>query len=266
MSISFDVYKDGKPKALTMSYDDGVTADLKLLDVFNRHGVRGTFHINAGYIGNKGRLTREQVATAYAGHEIALHGYTHQALSVTPRERVISEVMRDREVLEDITGAPVRGMSYAYGSTSPDVETILRALGVAYCRRVQTTAAFTLPDDFLRWEGTCHHKNNLLHHADAFISAPRGWRAPLMYVWGHSYEFDNDNNWDLIEEFCQRVSNNPDVWYATNIEIVDYITAQRSLQFTAKQDVAHNPTALDVYISIDREPVRIPAGQTIRLV
>lgn len=40
----------------------------------------------------------------------------------------------------------------------------------------------------------------------------------LMYVWGHSYEFDNDNNWELMERFCAMAGGRGDIWYATNLE------------------------------------------------
>ncbi len=43
----------------------------------------------------------------------------------------------------------------------------------------------------------------------------------MMYVWGHSYEFTNQNNWELMEDFCKLVGGRDDIWYATNIEIVD---------------------------------------------
>jgi len=33
----------------------------------------------------------------------------------------------------------------------------------------------------------------------------------LMYVWGHSYEFDNNNNWNVIEDFCKLMGGRDDI-------------------------------------------------------
>ena len=43
----------GKLKALTMSYDDGRHCDKKLIDIFNRYNIKGTFHLNSGTIDNE---------------------------------------------------------------------------------------------------------------------------------------------------------------------------------------------------------------------
>jgi hypothetical protein len=211
------------------------------------------------------RLSESEIKKVYEGHEISAHGYTHQSLSVTPAERIISEVMLDRERLEEITGEPIRGMSYANGSVNDDVARMLRMLGIEYCRTVQTTGGFGLPDDFLQWQGTCHHNNGLLELGGKFLAEKQRWHPQLMYVWGHSFEFANDGNWGLIEEFCEKMGGHDDIWYATNIEICDYVNAVRGLKFTARQDAVLNQSAADVWISIDGNPVEIKGGSIVRL-
>ena len=37
-------FPEGKAKALTMSYDDGKIQDERLVSIFNRYGIRGTFN------------------------------------------------------------------------------------------------------------------------------------------------------------------------------------------------------------------------------
>ncbi|MEI0737189.1 hypothetical protein VQ056_11820 [Paenibacillus sp. JTLBN-2024] len=87
----------------------------------------------------------------------------------------------------------------------------------------------------------------------------------LLYVWGHSYEFENDGNWDLIERFGETVGGREDIWYATNAEIYAYADALKRLRFSADSRIVHNPSALSVWISAEGDPVEIPAGQTVRL-
>ncbi|MNI91634.1 hypothetical protein D3C73_1493290 [compost metagenome] len=87
-----------------------------------------------------------------------------------------------------------------------------------------------------------------------------------MYVWGHSYEFDNDNNWEIIEQFCEYAGGHDDIWYATNMEIVDYLKAYEQLKFSASTEFVYNPTALPIWLSVDGEIKEIPGGATVRLV
>ena len=41
-----------------------------------------------------------------------------------------------------------------------------------------------------------------------------------------------------------------DVWYATNIEIYDYVQAYRSLLWSARGDRVYNPSAVPVFFKI----------------
>lgn len=79
---------------------------------------------------------------------------------------------------------------------------MLPALGIEYSRVVGNTDGFAMPEDFLRWTSTCHHNHNLLQLGKQFLGLEKKQYLFMMYVWGHSYEFDNDNNWDLMEQFC----------------------------------------------------------------
>lgn len=42
------ILKDGKTKVLTLSYDDGVVQDIRLIEIMNKYGLKGTFNINSG--------------------------------------------------------------------------------------------------------------------------------------------------------------------------------------------------------------------------
>jgi len=134
-------------------------------------------------------------------------------------------MLEDRQALEALAGYPVRGMSYPLARNNQRVLDLLPAAGIEYARTVASTGNFGLPANPITWHPTCHHKNNLMELTERFLSESRRARAELFYVWGHSYEFRNDNNWELIEEFCARVGRRDDLWYATNIEIIDYLDA-----------------------------------------
>ena len=44
--MMYMLFPDAKRKALTFSYDDGVEQDIRLMEIFNKHGLKGTFNLN----------------------------------------------------------------------------------------------------------------------------------------------------------------------------------------------------------------------------
>ena len=179
------------------------------------------------------------------------------------------QVLEDRRELERIAGYPVRGLSYPNGSYSREIVQLLPGLGIEYARTVEETGGFGMPEDFLTWKATCHHKHGLMERAREFAELHKTQYLYMMYVWGHSYEFTADDNWELMEEFCRFIGGRDDIWYATNIEIVDYMKAARNLKFTVDGDLVYNPGALPVWISVEengeKRMAEIGAGQTVRL-
>ncbi|SDC23988.1 Polysaccharide deacetylase [Paenibacillus sp. UNCCL117] len=253
-------YPGGKHKALTLSYDDGRTADRRLVSILNRSGIKGTFHLNSGLFGAGDRLTEEEALQLYAGHEVSAHTLTHPTIARCSKEQLVYEFTEDRKNLERIFGYTVRGMSYPNGSFNRQIKEMLPYLGIEYARVVETTGTFAMPDDWLEWKPTCHHKRDLMKLAETFIGLHKQQYLYLMYVWGHSYEFDNDDNWELIEQFCEYAGGRDDIWYATNMEIYDYVQAFRQLKFSASQEFVWNPGASSVWLSVDGQPVEAKGG------
>ncbi len=266
MNKVYQCFPGGRHKALTMSYDDGRTADRRLVDIFNRHGIKGTFHLNSGLFGDDKRIDPSEIPALYRGHEVACHTVTHPTIARCPLPEVAEEVLADRRTLEKYTGYPVRGLSYPNGSLSEDIEHLLPLCGIRYSRVVGSSDSFALPENPYRWQATCHHKHRLLEHGEAFNALFKKQYLYLMYVWGHSYEFDNDDNWQLMEDFCALVGNRDDVWYCTNIEFMDCMDDFTRLQFACDNGFVFNPNARNCWISVnDSEPVCIPAGKTVTL-
>ena len=97
----------GKKKAITFSYDDGVTQDERLIGLFNKYGLKCTFNLNSGLLGKPGELLREgvhvshnkfapeRVAEVYAGHEVATHSVTHPYLTRLSDEDIVREIFVD---------------------------------------------------------------------------------------------------------------------------------------------------------------------------
>lgn len=270
-------FKDGKSKALTLSYDDGVVQDIRLVDVMNKHGLKGTFNINSGSFLNEdtvrekfyGRMKLSEAKDLYlgSGHEVATHGYKHIYLTKVSPAQATYEVLHDREVLEKEFGTVCRGMAYAYGVFNDDVIHILKDCGIAYCRTTRATHSFNIPTNWLTLDPTCHHKDERLFElAEQFVNeTPRFSQSWLFYVWGHSYEFDDNDNWDIIEKFAEMTGGHDDIWYATNMEIYEYVQAFNSLICSVDETIITNHTSIDVWATTyDGKTFCIKAGETLK--
>ncbi|MEE1043747.1 MAG: hypothetical protein UH854_07255, partial [Clostridia bacterium] len=87
----------------------------------------------------------------------------------------------------------------------------------------------------------------------------------LFYMWGHSFEFDNKNNWDLLDKICEKLGGHDDIWYATNIEICEYVKAYNSLVYSADASVVYNPTLYTIWFESDGKLYSIKPGETIHI-
>ena len=283
MEISnvFIRFPNGRAKALTLSYDDGVREDDRLIDIMQQYGLRGTFNLNTGrYLTEEQaeavqkpygiHKTEAQASEAYAkdGIEPAVHGYSHPFMARLPMPQLTYEVVKDREALERQFGRVVRGLAYPYGSYSDDTVAVLRACGIAYARTTQSTEKFDIPTDWLRMPATCHHNSvRLAELTERFVEGQpkkneNGW---LFYLWGHSYEFARDDNWNVIEQFAARVGGRDDVWYATNIEVYEYVESYRRLVFSLDCSRVENPSAQTVWFLHHSRVYSVAPGEVLEL-
>jgi len=263
--IKYDLFPGANHRCITMSYDDGRDFDIRLAQIFRENGLKGTFHLNSARFDKPGVVKTEELKEIYAGHEVSCHMVTHPFPTDNPDISVLEEIIEDRKVIEAACGYVVRGMSYPYGNYDQRVIDLCRAAGMEYSRTTKATNNFALPEDFLAWHPTCHHKHNVMEKLEAFYAPTRYNRLQLLYVWGHSYEFNNDNNWELIEEFAKAAGNREDTWYATNIEIVDYVNALRALRVSADRTMVYNPSAIEVWFTINGQAASVKPGQTFVL-
>ena len=116
----------------------------------------------------------------------------------------------------------------------------------------------------MKWSPTAHHRENIKELWQEFMQREFA-EQELFYLWGHSFEFDRENNWNVIEEFCKLAGNRDDIWYATNIQIKEYSEAVKNLRFSANGNYIYNPSFTDVWISVESEPVCIPGGKLLKM-
>ena len=263
--IEFHVFQGGKKRVVTFSYDDGHVNDERLIAMFNSYGVKGTFHLNGSEADDK---HIQMLKKRYEGHEISCHTARHGWLNRMPYQSVVDETVSNRLLLERVANYPVVGMSYpcSYAAYNEAVKQAMKMCGIVYARTTKSTMDFHLPDDFLEWHPSCHHKQALELTEKFLANIDSYWHGPLFYIWGHSHEFKTEEDWALMENILEKLSGNEKIWYATNFEIYQYMTAQRSLIISMDETIVYNPTSIPVWVEKDKtQIIYIPAGEVVTI-
>ena len=229
---------NGKMKAITFSYDDGVTQDKRLIEIFNEFGLKATFNLNSELLGKQrdlvidgvlvhhNKVDPKDVRSIYEGHEIASHTLTHPRLpGIADDREVIRQVEDDRLRLSELAGYEVVGFAYPCGGVNCDKrvsELIRENTGIKYCRTIISNYSFDIQEDLYEFNPTVfHHRewDKMLELAEKFVNATPT-SPQIFYIWGHSYEFDIRDDWNAFREFCRIISNKDDIFYGTNKEIL----------------------------------------------
>ena len=278
MANIFMRFPGGKKKAMPLSYDDGTEQDRRLISIMQKHGLKGTFNISTGILAKEGtvyapgtihrRLSASGLSDTYgdSGMEVAAHGHTHAYLNQLPAGLCLEEVIRNREGLEAIFPVIVRGMAYPHGAHGEETRSLLSMAGIAYARTTVSSETFAIPQDWMRWNPTCHHNNpRLMELAKRFVEEPVKKAPALFYLWGHSFEFDRDQNWEVIEAFAALAGDKKEIWYATNLQIYDYVQAYRQLIFSMDGKRIYNPTAQELWLEAHHREICLKGGAMTEL-
>ncbi len=284
MRYMFLRFPGGKDRAVTFSYDDARYADKRLAEIFDKYGMKCTFNVNADELrpGDNFSVSEMKEIFLDKGHEIAAHGAFHRANGKVRTIEGIRDVLDCRLELEKKLGMIIKGFAYpdsgitAYenGASYPKIKNYLTELDIAYARTLgDDNNGFRLPEDWHCWMPTAHHDNpDIMNYIDQFISLniesayEAHKEARLFYIWGHSYEFDDNNNWEHIENICAKFAEEADkIWFATNMEIYNYVEAYNSLVYSADGLLIYNPTLHTVWFDRDGILYSVKPGETVKV-
>lgn len=231
-------FQSGKiKKAVTFSYDDGITQDVQMIELMNKYGLKGTFNLNSQLLGTGSFLTGkdykichyklkpEDVRHVYEGHEVAVHTLTHVNLTTVDDAEVIRQVEQDRLNLSDLAGYEVVGMAYPCGGVNNDdrvAQIIKDHTGVRYSRTTDCTNSFEPQKNLYRFNPTSyHHSFDSMRELAEKLITMQPETPQIFYIWGHSYEQDfRSDYWSQLEEFFKLISGHEDIFYGTNAQIL----------------------------------------------
>lgn len=264
MRRKFMRFPGGKTKVVTLSYDDCMEEDQQLIELMEKYQLKGTFNLVPGWFAEEGttypkghsyRLTSTSMAKKMYDHplvEVANHGYEHKYMDTLTQIEMAEEMVKCRQALEGMYERIVTGMAYAYGWYNQQLIDVLAMSGITYSRTINSTRNFYLPTNWLEWHPTCHHDDpKLFELTKQFVDMKVTEWPQIFYLWGHTFEFEDNNNWHVIEDFMKEVSGKEDIWYATNGEIYEYVKAYENLIISADGKRIVNPAKFPVWVAID---------------
>lgn len=229
---------NGKLKALTFSFDDAITQDVRFIEILNKYRLKATFNLNSGKFGQGGqvpigefwvdhvKVAAADVRSIYEGHEVAAHTIDHPLLpSIENDDEIVRQVEEDRLRLSELVGYEVVGFAYPCGGMNFDdrvAELVKARTGVRYARNIISNFSFERQSDLYRFCPTVHQlrdSKEMFELGEKFLEM-KPEKPQIYYVWGHSYEFDYGDGWERIERFCQMMSGRDDIFYGTNKEVL----------------------------------------------
>ncbi len=223
-------WKKTYKKAVTFSYDDGVLQDERFVSILNKYHLKCTFNINSGFSRKDepfydqstavSHFDISELVTLYHGHEVSVHSYTHPDLTELSKEEIIFQIQKDIDNITMIFNQKPVGMAYPYGTYNDLSKAVIASLGLQYGRTVESNHNFNLQNDLLAFQPTCHHDDkDIFELMDRFLNSDV-LEPQILYIWGHSYEFDVQDNWDHLERICAKISGHNNVFYGTNKEVL----------------------------------------------
>lgn len=243
---------------ITISVDDGHPDDVRTAELLSKYNLAATFYIPAANPQRK-MMNEAQIrviADASPAFEMGAHTYSHVPLNRLPYSQVYEEMVKGKEWLEQVIGAPVTSFCYPKGKFTRETVVAARAVGFRGAR----TCMFNLNSfarDPMLWGVSTHaysHSraiqirhcclernfrglvNYFVIHRGA-VDWVEHFRRAIDYVQSnsgiahlylHSWEISNLNEWRRLRELFVEISSNSSLTPVTNGQIFDLWYARRA--------------------------------------
>lgn len=244
-------------KFFTISFDDGLEQDRRIITLMEKYGIKGTFNLCSGMFGKKGYVKRignigyrdvekpgfpkccytehfaleeAEAVKLYSSPnvEVASHGTHHRNQDDLTETEAEEEITQDVRRLSELFGYQIQGHAFPYnsGSTNPAVIAALQKNGIRYARKISMSKKpkdFYLNRNKLILIPSCwqldYFSETLLQK---FLEMPVAERDLVFYMWGHGYELDfrtKRGNIEHLEHMFQMVSKAKNICCVTNAEL-----------------------------------------------
>jgi len=236
---------------ITTSWDDGHKLDLRLADLLNKYGIRGTFYISPENreFRKEDLLSDEEIIKLSRDFEIGAHTMTHPRLTKISEREAFDEIRASKQYLEKLLRKEVSCFCYPGGNYNEKIMKFVEKSGFSYSRTTKkfefnpvknlllsgTTlethrnSLLTLPIDSLKyltfsrfnfiefiknldWE---HLAKKTFDHVEKY--------GGVYHLWGHSWVIEKSNEWEKTERVLSYISGKKIAKYCTNYELFKII-------------------------------------------
>ena len=230
--------KVAKGLIVTTSWDDGTTTDLKLARLLNKYGIAGTFYI-CRKSSMPNLLQEEEIVAIGKDYEIGAHTMNHSDLTKISLSQAEYEIGASKKYLENLLGKPISMFSYPYGKYNNALKQIVKSCGFIGARACNPRG-FKLASDPYQFPITLFASNDSPLMALKICMKAHLWKFNLLLDWesrvkalfdlalrmggvyhiyGHSADFDRNNEWGKLEDVLNYITNRKEVQYMTNGEV-----------------------------------------------
>ncbi len=129
-TVAPETHIDTDKPMVALTFDDGPSAHTqRLLDIFQKHGGKGTFFVLGNTLDNRKDILKRMVAE---GHEIGNHSWSHRQFTNISIDEVKDQIMMTRAKIYDITGVDCTIVRPPYGACNDEIRALGKELGVSY--------------------------------------------------------------------------------------------------------------------------------------
>ena len=217
---------------ITTSWDDGHPTDLRLAELLNKYGISATFYIP---IFNEERdcMSPQQINELAQVFDIGGHTCNHVNLTKISLTEVIKEITECKKLLEDIISKEISIFAYPWGMFNHQVIDCVEKAGFiggrttrSLTRRIQDPYTIDTTVNATNWWFAPYIKHSFLSKDPAFFFFMlrnglffKDWHLLAMetldfvirnggvwHLWGHSWEIDQNSDWERLEKVLQKIS------------------------------------------------------------
>ena len=219
----------------TFSADDGHPSDMKLAELLDKHGLKGTFFVPIHNREGRPVMSKEQLRGIRDKFEIGSHTYDHCYLSNLGQVEANRQITEGKTRLENLLGQQVTGFCYPGGKYRRSDLVLVEEAGFAYARTTTNlcfepgNSRLELPTtiQFYPHSSAVYCRNFAL--AGRWIKRSSGLRLAVQHqnwiqrmyalfdyscqhdgvfhLWAHSYEIDQLHAWSQLGHFFAYVSS-----------------------------------------------------------
>ena len=220
---------------VTTSWDDGHENDARLAGLLTRYNMKGTFYVTKNY---KKPLSPEKIIEISRNHEIGAHTLNHPILTQISLKEAEKEITGSKIYLENLVHKSVNMFCYPSGKFNEGIKQVIKKSGFVAARTCKT-GNFEFPHDSYEWQISMHLSNGSPLLTSTMILKNKlplktffDWelrakylfnlalnRGGIFHIWGHSWEFEEKNEWEKLERVIRYLANRKAVLYKTNGEI-----------------------------------------------